>query len=81
MNAVSNFNSIAAELIASAPTEKARAFAEKVIGLVNARGADWIEANAIKLHVTLSADQVRASAPVADNRIFFMQKWQLALAA
>lgn len=81
MNAVENFNSIAAELIASAPTEKARAFAEKVAAQVAAKGDEWIVANVFKLACEMSADMTRHTAPVADNRLFFMQKWQLALAA
>lgn len=81
MSAVSNFNSIAAEVIASATTEKARAFAEKVVAAITANGDEWIVANASKLHVTLSADSVRQTAPVADNRLFFVQKWQMALAS
>lgn len=77
MNAVNNFNSIAAEVIASATSDKARAFAEKVVASIAARGESWIEKNAAALSVTLSADQLRDAAPVADNRLFFLKKWQL----
>lgn len=81
MNALINFRSIAKEVIESAPSEKARAFAEKVIGQIEARGQEWIMSHAAALHCELSADECRNMAPVSDNRLFFMQNWQMALAA
>lgn len=80
MSAVENFKSIAEEVIASAASEKARTFAEKVVGSVLARGEEWITENSGALHVGLNADQIRSSAPAADNRLFFLSKWQMALA-
>ena len=77
MNAVENFESIAAELVRVAPNEKAAAFAKKVADQIRARGAQWIESNVAALKIQLPAD--KQYFPVADNRIFFMTEWQAAL--
>jgi hypothetical protein len=75
-----NFEGIAAALEAAAPTEKGRTFAAKIAAQIRANGAEWIEANHVSLHIDMSVKECEELAPVADNRLFFMQEWQLALA-
>lgn len=81
MSALANFRSIVSALKDEAPSEKARQFVDKIAGQIEARGEEWISANAGRLHVALSAEQCEAAAPVEDNRLFFMKAWQLALSA
>jgi len=74
-----NFNFVANELVKSAATPKAADFANKVIGQIESRGDEWIEANIDVLglkHFNIACNSV---APVADNRIFWMTKFQIAL--
>lgn len=80
MNAMTNLISIADEVIASATSDNGRAFAEKVVAAILAKGNEWIQDNAVALNIGLSADAVRETAPVADNRMFYIKKWQLVLA-
>lgn len=75
------FNEHAETIINAAPTAKARAFAEKLVAQVKARGQEWIEANADALQVRLPVWGAESAAPTADNRLFFLTHWQLALAA
>ncbi|MCA3018817.1 MAG: hypothetical protein ING66_09420 [Rhodocyclaceae bacterium] len=49
---LANFESIAAALHDEAPSEKARAFADKIAAAIRARGAEWIAANEFTLHIT-----------------------------
>jgi len=74
--AVQNFEEIAKQLIASAATPKAAAFAEKTIIAVCAKGAEWIFANAQKLRVTFVPGELF---PVRDNRNYYMAEFQMAL--
>src|SRR5574341_124094 len=78
-NAVENFESIAAELVRVAPTEKAAAFAKKVADQVRARGAEWVEANVTALQCYSSAEDQYFE--VSANRLYFLEKWQMALTA
>lgn len=80
MNAVQNFNLIATELLASASSEKARAFAEKVIKQAASKGDEWITARAKELALSHSPAELASISPVADNRLWFLTKWQTALA-
>lgn len=76
-HAVQNFEEIAKQLIASAATPKAAAFAEKTISAVRAKGAEWIADHAQALRITFvpSADFF----PVGDNRNYYMAEFQMAL--
>lgn len=74
--AVENFKSIASQLISSAATEKAGAFAEKTINAVRAKGAEWIFANSQELQVTFVPGEMF---PVRDNRNYYMAAFQMAL--
>jgi len=75
--AAKNFESLAALLIASAPSQKAIDFAQKVLNQARERGAEWLAANAVELQ--LLDDHKNDFCPVADNRGFFMAKFQMAL--
>lgn len=77
--AAANFESLAALLISTAPTEKASAFAEKKISEVRARGAQWMADNAVTLQIQDSAEG--RFCPVEDNRNYYMTKIQSALMA
>lgn len=68
------------ELIKSAATPKAVAFAEKIAAQIEARGAAWIDSNAAALKISGNIEALEKFAPVADNRAFFLSAWQLALA-
>lgn len=78
MNTIENFHSIAAELINSAASDKARAFAEKIVLQIEAKGEEWINAHKAQLYITMHASQ-QTAAPVADNRVWYLGKWQMAL--
>jgi hypothetical protein len=75
-----NFASVVAELEAASPSPKATAFLAKLVGQINARGEAWIIENALSLGIMRSADDWADLCPVADNRLFYIQKFQLALA-
>lgn len=77
--AAANFASLSALLIQSAPTQKAVDFANKVIAQIEARGSEWVAKNAAELQ--LLSDHKNDFCPVADNRVFFMTKFQTALMA
>ncbi|MBP7253976.1 MAG: hypothetical protein KBA75_10905 [Alphaproteobacteria bacterium] len=87
MTALQNFEALSAELIRSGATPKAAAFAEKISAQVRAMGAEWIEANALKLHVALTpeitqpgtVEYTNAIAPVCDNRAYYISEWQAVL--
>ena len=75
------FNEHAAVILISAPTPAARAFAEKVITQITARGEAWIEEHKDDLKVRGPIYGPESEAPTADNRTYFLTHWQLALAA
>lgn len=75
------FNDHAAIIVDSATNPAARAFAEKVVAQVTARGEAWIEAHKDALKVRGPAYGPESEAPTADNRGFFLTHWQLALAS
>lgn len=75
--AVENFESIAQQLMVSAATEKAAAFAEKTIAAVRAKGAAWILQNAQELRVTFVPS--KNTFPVADNRNYYIAAFQMAV--
>lgn len=75
------FNEHAETIINAAPTAKARAFAEKLVAQIKARGPEWIETHTDALQVRLPVWGPESVAPTADNRLFFLSHWQLALAA
>ena len=68
---------LADELLRTAATEKAQAFAEKIIASVRARGAQWMADHAVELQILDAAD--KRFCPVADNRNFYMSALQMAL--
>ena len=75
--AVENFEEIARQLMASAPTEKAAVFAQKQIDAVRAKGGEWILANAQDLRVTFVPSA--GTFPVCDNRGFYVGAMQMTL--
>jgi hypothetical protein len=75
--ATANFEEISRQLMASAPTEKAAAFADKIIRGVRAKGAEWIAARAFDLQVNFVPGHEMF--PVADNRTYYISRWQMAL--
>ena len=80
MNAIKNFEIAAEALYNEAPSEKARAFVEKIASQIRAKGEDWITARVIELHVTDVEVSDDAVCPIEDNRLFYLERWQLALA-
>ncbi len=76
---IQNFQNYANAVIASGSTPKAKEFAKSVISKIESKGSDWIAQNAKKLQIEVDFSTCNESAPVADNRIFYIQKWQLAL--
>ena len=79
MTASKNFESIASALHDEAPSEKARAFVEKIASQVRAKGAEWIESHISQLHIEHDAEWHDSVAPVEDNRIWWLTEWQVAL--
>lgn len=75
--AVENFEEIARQLMASAPTEKAAIFAQKQIDAVRARGGEWILANAQALRVTFVPSA--GTFPVCDNRGYYISAMQMTI--
>lgn len=78
------FNKTAERVIASGTTEKAKEFAEKVRAQILEKGEEWIERNQDALEISLAnfavyADGAGEIAPIEDNRLFYLEKWQLAL--
>ena len=85
MNTQEIFNETARRVIESGKTEKAKVFAEKVRDRVLEKGPEWMEEhkNDLKLSETnfaVYADGSGEIAPIEDNRLFYLEKWQLALA-
>lgn len=79
MTTFQNFDSIVKELIASAPSEKAQTFAQKIANQVADKGEQWIEAHASELAVRKSAGE-QQEFTVTANRLWFLAQWQVALA-
>lgn len=77
MSALQNFQEIARQLMASAPTEKAAAFAQKQIDAVLAKGEGWIEANKFDLRCDFVPGH--DTFPVCDNRGFYVGAFQMTL--
>lgn len=73
-----NFNFVAAEIVKSAKTQKAVDFAQKVIGQIEARGDEWIEANLDALGLKFFSIANNNVAPISDNRLFWIAKFQVA---
>ena len=80
MNAIKNFEIAAEALYNEAPSEKARAFVEKIAGQIHSKGEDWIAARVTELHITDVEVSDDAVCPIEDNRLFYLERWQLALA-
>lgn len=80
MNAMKNFEAAVAALYNEAPSEKARAFVEKIAAKIRAKGGDWIAARVTDLHITDVEVSDSAECSIEDNRLFYMERWQLALA-
>lgn len=72
-------------LLATAPSQKAFDFACRIFAQIDAKGAEWMAENAVELQIISAyggVDEDRAGvAPVADNRPYFMAKFQSVLAA
>lgn len=80
MNATKNFEIAVEALYNEAPSEKARAFVEKIAGQIRAKGEDWIASRVIELHITDVEVSDDAVCLIEDNRLFYLVRWQLALA-
>jgi len=78
MSAVENFEIAAEALYNEAPTEKARAFVDKLANKIRDKGEAWIEANAIKLHIT-DIEVADHEVSIEANRLFYLERWQDAL--
>ena len=80
-DAIKNFEIAAEALYNEAPSEKARAFVEKIAGQIRAKGEDWIAARVTEMHITDVEVSDNAACPVEDNRLFYLERWQFALAS
>ncbi|MDP1586619.1 MAG: hypothetical protein Q8M07_02650 [Prosthecobacter sp.] len=85
MNTQEIFNETARRVIESGATENAKAFATKVRDRILANGDEWIEKNKFALEISQLnfskyADGSGEIAPIEDNRLFYLQKWQMVLA-
>lgn len=79
MNAIKNFEIAAEALHNEAPTEKARAFVDQLAAQIRARGNDWIAAHVTELHITDGEVSDSCPFPIEDNRLFYLERWQIAL--
>lgn len=80
MNAIKNFEIAVEALYNEAPSEKARAFVEKLAAQIRAKGEDWIAARAIELHITDIEVSDSPSIPsIEENRLFYIAQWQALL--
>lgn len=79
MNAINNFEKAAEALYNEAPSEKARAFVEKLAAQIRAKGEDWISAHVTELHITDNEVADNSILTIEDNRLFYLGRWQLAL--
>jgi len=81
--AAANMATLQALLLATAPSQKAADFANRLFAQVNERGAEWMAKNAAALQILspfgdVEADR-RSAAPVANNRAFYLGKFQILL--
>lgn len=79
MNAMKNFEIAVEALYNEAPSDKARAFVERVAAQIRAKGNEWIEGRATDLHITDAEVSDSAIVTIEENRLFYMEKWQMAL--
>jgi len=81
--AASNFNTLKSLLLATAPSQKAIDFANRVFAQIEERGPEWMAEKAAELQILSPYGSVeedrRSPAPVADNRPYFMSKLQSAM--
>ena len=77
---IENFNSVVSALEAASSSPKATAFLNRLVAQINARGEAWIIDNALPLQIIHSAEDWADLCPVGDNRLFYIQKFQMALA-
>ena len=75
-----NFEKAVEILFNEAPSEKARAFVEKLAAQIRAKGDEWIAAHVHDLHITDAEISDQAIVTIEDNRLFYISQWQLALA-
>ena len=79
-NAVQNFEIAAEALYNEAPSEKGRAFVEKIANMIRAKGDAWIESHIVDLHITDIEVSDHPDLPsIEENRLFYMERWQAAL--
>ncbi len=76
---IRNFESIAVALHDEAQTERARLYIESLVGRILNKGHNWIDAHSDMLNIHESADQLENTFPVEDNRLWFIEQWQMAL--
>ena len=81
MNALKNFEIAADALYNEAPTEKARDFTEKLAAKIRARGEEWITTHITELHITDAEVGDSAECSIEENRMFYLERWQIALAS
>ncbi|MEL5850145.1 MAG: hypothetical protein U7M05_12420 [Candidatus Igneacidithiobacillus chanchocoensis] len=79
MNAFKNFEIAVDALCNGAICKNVRAEVEKIAAQIRAKGADWIAARVIELHITDAEVSEYAEFPIEDNYRFYLERWQLAL--
>jgi len=79
MKATKNFEIAVEALYNEAPSEKARAFVEKLAAQIRAKGENWIAAHVTELHITENEVGDDFYFTIENNRLFYLQRWQLAL--
>jgi hypothetical protein len=60
-------------------TERARLYIESLVDRILNKGPNWIDAHSDMLNIHESADQLENTFPVEDNRLWFIEQWQMAL--
>ena len=76
---IRNFESIAVALHDEAQTERARLYIESLKAKILNQGPNWIDAHCDMLKIHDSAEQLEKTFPVEDNRLWFIEQWQIAL--
>ena len=79
MDAMKNFEAAVTILFNEAPTDKARAFVEKLAASIREKGEKWISARVTALHISDVEIADETISPIEDNRLFYLEQWQTAL--
>lgn len=79
MNSMKNLEIAVSAIYNEAPTDKARAFVEKLAGQIRAKGEEWVNNHIAELHISDAEVSDDAIVSIEDNRLFYLTEWQLAL--